>query len=415
MVFGQSGSVPRGRRRPWRAVPVFVVGALALTACSSGSHPAASGGVAGGTPAASTPAAVQPTVSLTGSTTKVSYSKTLKINVKDGTFTSMRVASGSNELLGTVAGSTWQSETPPRPDSKYQAVATVKDSAGHTSTKTVSFKVAKVPDNQRLSFTVTPSGSGAVGIGQPVVVRWLTPVTNKKAIEKAMSVDATTPSGASVVGSWSWLNSQEVDWRPKAFWTPGTKVTLDMKIAGVKASSGRYGRKDYTQSFKIGASHITQVNASTHRLKVYRDGKLVDNWATGTGRAGLQTYSGTYIVLGKSSVVQMDSCSAGITCDKSGPDYYNEKEYWATRITASGTFVHAASWDGELGRANTSHGCIHLADANAKNFYNHAVIGDVVIVKNTGRGPQQRIATEDPGLYDWNVSWSRWKAGSALS
>ena len=25
------------------------------------------------------------------------------------------------------------------------------------------------------------------------------------------------------------------------------------------------------------------------------------------------------------------------------------------------------------------------------------------------------LATEDPGLYDWNVSWSKWKAGSALS
>jgi lipoprotein-anchoring transpeptidase ErfK/SrfK len=147
---------------------------------------------------------------------------------------------------------------------------------------------------------------------------------------------------------------------------------------------------------------------------VYRDGKLVDNWPTGTGRKGLETYSGTYVVLGKSSVIVMDSCSARITCDKKNPDYYSEKEYWATRVTASGTFLHAASWDGLLGRANTSHGCIHLSDADAEDFYNHAVVGDVVIVSHTGRGPQERIATQDPGLYDWNLSWAKWKAGSAL-
>jgi lipoprotein-anchoring transpeptidase ErfK/SrfK len=398
----------------WQAVPLLVVGALALTACSSSSHATAGGAVSAATSSA-TPTAPEPTVSLTGSTKNVSYSKSMKINVKDGSFTSMRVSAGGTELLGSVSGDTWQSETPPKPAAKYQAVATVKDTAGRTVTKTLSFTVAKVPDNKKLSFTVTPDSGETVGIGQPVVVRWLTPVTNKADIEKALTVDATTPSGASVKGSWSWLNSQQVDWRPQKFWTPGTTVKVDMRIAGVKAAVGRYGRKDYSQTFKIGASHVTQVNASTHRLRVYRDGKLVDNWATGTGRSGLETYSGTYIVLGKSQEVQMDSCSAGITCDKKASDYYDEKEYWATRVTASGTFVHAASWDPNLGSANTSHGCIHLADANAENFYKHAVIGDVVIVKNTGRGPQQRIATEDPGLYDWNVSWSKWKSGSALS
>ena len=29
-------------------------------------------------------------------------------------------------------------------------------------------------------------------------------------------------------------------------------------------------------------------------------------------------------------------------------------------------------------------------------------------------GPGERIATQDPGLYDWNLSWADWVAGSAL-
>jgi lipoprotein-anchoring transpeptidase ErfK/SrfK len=395
--------------------------ALAASACSAGSSPTpgSPGAPSAGASSADAPTAAQePKVSLASSDSAVSYLRPVKLVVAGGSFTSVQVSSksGDEELDGAVTGdgTAWVSELPPKPSSDYQAVATIKAANGQLKTKSVSFTVAKVPANKRVAFTVTPDDGATVGIGQPIVVRFLTPITEKAAFEKAMTVRATTPSGDSVVGSWHWLNSQQVDWRPQSFFQPGTTVKLNMKIAGVKASDTRFGRQDYSETFTIGASHITRVDASSHRVQVFRDGKLVDTWPTGTGRHGLETYSGTYIVLGKSQVVQMDSCSARVTCDKKNPDYYNEKEYWATRITASGTFLHAASWDGLLGRANTSHGCIHLSDSDAKDFYNHAVAGDVVIVKNTGRGPQQRIDTQDPGLYDWNLSWSQWVAGSAL-
>jgi lipoprotein-anchoring transpeptidase ErfK/SrfK len=417
-------------RRVGRVVLLAMVGVLALTmsACSSADKSSpTTPGVAGATSsgskpvnssAAPSPTAKVPSIKLISAKTKISYLKPVKISVADGSLTSMRVsgkASGA-ELTGSVSGdgTSWESETPPKPASSYQAVAQIKDSSGQIRTKSVTFKVAAVPESQKVSFNVTPAAGSTVGIAEPIDVHFYSAITSRAAIEKAMEVTATTPGGSSVTGSWHWLNSQDVHWRPKSFWTPGTKVSLHMGIAGVKAGANRYGRKDYNESFTIGASHVTRVDASTHRVRVYRDGKLIDNWATGTGRHGLQTYSGTYVVLGKAKVVQMDSCSARITCDKKAADYYNEKEYWATRITASGTFLHAASWDPLLGRANTSHGCIHLSDANAENFYNHAVPGDVVIVSHTGRGPQERINTQDPGLYDWNLSWSAWTAGSAV-
>lgn len=397
------------------ALAAAVALAFAVAGCQGDSDTGASG--AKPSAAASTPVVKAPALSLSGKASAVSYRKAVKITVADGTLASMQVGTAKGEALeGDVAagGASWSSQSSPKPGTKYKATAVVKDSAGKTVNKTVAFTVAKVPSEQKLGFTVTPDDGQKVGIGQPIVVRFLTPVSKKAAIEKVMTVAAKAPSGKAVTGSWHWVNSQQIDWRPKEFWEPGTKVGLDMKIAGVKASSSRYGRKDYSQSFTIGSSHVTRVDAKTDRVKVYRDGKLVDTWPTGTGKKGLETYSGTYVVLNKSKEIEMDSCSARITCDKKDPDYYSEKEYWATRITASGTFLHAASWDGLLGRANTSHGCVHLSDADAKDFYNHAVAGDVVIVKNTGRGPQERIATQDPGLYDWNLSWAKWKAGSAL-
>ncbi len=420
-------AVPRtaqARSRRARRVALLPAGAaaiaLAVTGCTSSPQSGQAGAQASGPPSASVSVvpAKDPTVKVASSQSAVSFRSPVRITVADGQFSAVQVSpeQGGEQLSGTVSGdgTSWQSVTPPRPASSYRVVATVMDGAGETVSKTMTFTVAEVPASQKISFTVTPDDGTTVGIGQPVVVRFVSPVTQRAAMQRAMQVAATTPSGQSVDGSWSWLNSREVHWRPKQFWTPGTKVHLDMKIAGVKASATRYGRKDYSETFTIGSSHITRVDASTDRVKVYRDGALVDTWPTGTGRPGLETYSGTYIVLGKSSVVQMDSCSARITCDKKNPDYYNEKEYWATRITASGTFLHAASWDGLLGRANVSHGCIHLSDADAKDFYKHAVVGDVVIVSRTGRGPQQRIATQDPGLYDWNVSWSTWLANSAV-
>lgn len=397
---------------------------VSVTGCTSSASgesltstaPATSAASASSAPSPTT--AKDPTVQVAGTAAKVSYLSPVRLSVTDGSFSSVQVMAkvGDQELAGSVSGDgvSWVSEDPPKPSSSYKVVATVKDGGGRELPQTMTFQVAAVPDDQKVSFNVTPADGSTVGIGEPIVVRFLTPVTQRAAVEKVMVVNASSPGGKAVSGSWHWLSSLEVHWRPKVFWPPGTKVHLDLRIAGVKAAANRYGRKDYSQTFTIGASHVTQVDATTHRARVYRDGKLVNDWPSGTGKSGLETYSGTYVVLGKAAVVQMDSCSARITCDKKNPDYYDGKEYWATRITASGTFLHAASWDGLLGQANVSHGCIHLSDADAQNFYNHAVVGDVVIVSHTGRGPQQRIATQDPGLYDWNLSWSAWKAGSAL-
>ena len=414
-----------GQRPAWIAVPAAAL-VLSLAACTSGASGRHDASGASQAPATSAPAipvlvvgaAPAPSASDTPNSEPVSYGSPVLVTVRQGQLTAVQVSvkAGGQELEGGIAadGRSWVSEAAPRPATTYQVVASVTDETGAARSLTKVFTIPTVPEDQRLGFSVTPDDHQTVGVGQPIVVRFLTPVSNRAGIEKAMQVTTRTKAGATVEGSWSWLSATEAHWRPKQFWTPGTSVTLDMRLAGVQASAHRWGRKDYSETFTIGPSHVTQVDAAAHRIRIYRDGKLVNEWLTGTGRKGLETYSGTYIVLGKAPVVVMDSCSARITCDKKNPDYYNEKEHWATRITASGTFLHAAGWDGLLGKANVSHGCVHLSDANAQEFYDHAVKGDVVVVRNTGRGPGERIATQDPGLYDWNVSWQAWLSKSAL-
>jgi L,D-transpeptidase catalytic domain len=85
---------------------------------------------------------------------------------------------------------------------------------------------------------------------------------------------------------------------------------------------------------------------------------------------------------------------------------------WSVRVTNSGEFVHAASWNGgNIGVRSTSHGCTNLKVADAQWFYNFSMIGDVVTYTNTGTS---NVMPSWDGFGDWNVPWSQWQAGNLL-
>ncbi|EST19127.1 hypothetical protein M878_43460 [Streptomyces roseochromogenus subsp. oscitans DS 12.976] len=132
------------------------------------------------------------------------------------------------------------------------------------------------------------------------------------------------------------------------------------------------------------AGHVSTIDAATHQMTVTDHGRTVMTFTAGFGKPGFRTPSGTFHVLGKDAVITMTSCSANITCNPRNPNYYVLAVHWAVRLTGSGVFVHAAPWDHAIGRADTSHGCIHLSTADAHRFYDFSRTGDTVIVKNTG-------------------------------
>ncbi|MEU6317424.1 L,D-transpeptidase [Streptomyces sp. NPDC047009] len=132
------------------------------------------------------------------------------------------------------------------------------------------------------------------------------------------------------------------------------------------------------------SGHVSTIDEATHQMTVTDNGRTVMTFAVGFGKLSFRTPSGTFHVLGKDAVVQMTSCSARITCDPHSPNYYSLTVHWAVRLTNAGVFVHAAPWDHSIGRADTSHGCIHLSTADARRFYDFSRVGDTVIVKHTG-------------------------------
>jgi lipoprotein-anchoring transpeptidase ErfK/SrfK len=275
-------------------------------------------------------------------------------------------------------------------------------SAGPTTTTTTSTTTSttKAP-NQSVGTvalpsisSVTPKSGSKVGVAMPVRVNFASSVSsaNRAAIEKSMKV-TTTPH---VDGAWSWLDSNTVDFRPQGFWPAGTKVTV------------QFGSTDRKLDFSIGDDHEIVVNAATHMLNVYENGALVKALPSGTGKSGWETYSGTIAVEDMVPHIEMTSCAIGIQCTKGGPGWYDLQTYHDLQLTDSGTFIHSAWWDDSLGKANVSHGCIHLSEANAALLWNIVQVGDPVTVKGTSKKVSQ-----SNGYADYTLSWSQWLSNSA--
>ena len=232
-----------------------------------------------------------------------------------------------------------------------------------------------------------------VGVGMPISVTFdhAIPVGERAEVERQLKVDAD------VEGSWSWvkdrdlLEGQRVDFRPRAYWSPGTEVT-------VRAGSG------ITRHFTVGRSLVAVVNVRTHRMKVVEDGQTRTVPIT-AGAPGMDTWNGTMVVSDKAAKVFMNSRTVGYG------DAYAGYYYYAVHLTTSGTYLHQnPKANTYAGHQNVTHGCVGLAtDGTAKKFYDEVIPGDVVTVV----GSKDTVAVGN-GYGDWNADWAQWRAGSAL-
>ncbi|HEY9378203.1 MAG TPA: Ig-like domain-containing protein [Jiangellaceae bacterium] len=351
---------------------------------------------------------------LVGPTGEVAYDEPVTLRVQDGTFESVAVtADGGGELAGTVGEdkSTWVSAKTPLPGATYAVATEVADPVGNPVSLTGAFTVSAVPDSNRLTLTLQPGDGDVVGIGAPIVVRFDQEITDQAAVENAMHI-ASTPQ---VLGSWHWVSSTEAHFRPHKYWPAGARVGVNLDLNGVQAGDDLWGGRAYTYEFTIGKAQVATVDAAAHRMTLQVDGARVATWDASLGRTEFATRNGNYVVLAKDETKQMTSCSAGITCNKSSPEYYDLEVDWSVRLTWSGTFVHSAPWsEGSQGNANVSHGCINLSDANGRTFFKTARYGDVVTVTNSTRGASDLVTRGDPGMVDWNMPWADYVAGSAL-
>ncbi|WP_157436557.1 L,D-transpeptidase [Actinospica robiniae] len=393
-----------------------VVAALASSGGSGDGTSTASTGVHGAV-GATGKASTAPAVPLPEITTNpadgasgVDPSKPITVRVTDGTIDSVQL-SGQEQTSGTLStdGSTWTSDNSLNVNSSYQLSVIAKNSVGKTKSTTVSFHTLKPSATFGVSSVVPPRGS-AVGVGQPIRVTFsnYVPAEYKAALEKACVV-RTTPA---VAGAWYWVSNSTdgaiMDWRPKDFWAVDTKVAVDFNLNGVRLGEHQYGVKDYpAHDFSIRGTDLRLiVDKDEYSATCYRNGKAIRTFPIDTGVTSAETfvtYTGTMAVLGKGNPVEMKG--------NYGPnDTYDDFVNWATQITWSGTYVHAAGWDTEIGHANDdSHGCVHCHPTDAEWFYNLAEPGDVVTIK----GSRKRPVAVSNGICTFTLDWSSLLKGSA--
>jgi lipoprotein-anchoring transpeptidase ErfK/SrfK len=330
------------------------------------------------------------------------------VKATSGKLGTVAVQGGGAQVAGAFdqAHQQWKSSRALKPATKYTVTATASE-GGKTTTTTSSFQTL-TPKQTFAVADITPMPDETIGVGMPLIVKFSKPVYNQADVERALQVTSDKP----VEGAWHWFGRQQAVYRTKTYWQPHQAVHLNALLTGVRGAKDTYGTKDYSRSFKIGESHISDVNVKTHRMKVQVDGKTVKTTPISAGKGGLRKYTttnGVHAVMGKQSPVTMTSGWEGVT-DKSDPNYYSLTVYKAVQISSSGEYVHSAPWSvGSQGHTNVSHGCVNAPPAFASWFYSLSRRGDIVNVSGTDRELEP-----DNGFGYWQLSWTDWVKGSAL-
>jgi lipoprotein-anchoring transpeptidase ErfK/SrfK len=397
---------------------------LALTGCQQDSsdgdgtsepvnHAAANNepdtGDSGSDEAPAAPAAVIST-NVTGGAEDVAVNTPVSVSVTDGTLDSVlfKMHGSKKNLPGTYNAdkTTWTAKNLLEPGAKYVVASRAVDADGTMSKDRDSFSTQDLSLDEQTYASVQPLKNEVVGVGMPVIVQFDVPVHNKRAFEKNMTVTADPVTA----GTWHWISDQEVHWRPKHYWQPGTKVHVDVNVNGVSAGDGIYGQLSRHVDFTVGRSVIMKANLASDQMKVLINGTLARTIPITGGKAGFETRSGIKLIVEKFYVKQMDSATVGI--QPGNPEYYNIPDvYYAQRVTFTGEFLHAAPWSVYAqGSYNVSHGCVGMSTENAAWLYGITHRGDPVVVSGTSRGLE-----ENNGWTDWDQSYKEYRQASALN
>ncbi|POX59891.1 hypothetical protein C3492_30595 [Streptomyces sp. Ru62] len=410
------------RRRGLAAASALLGGVLVLTACSGGDADASSGGndtsqAKVDEAAAKKSSEAQITITPKDGSNNASINNSATVTVRKGTLTTVTMTGQDGK---TVAGQlsadkkSWKPTGQLERSTTYKLAAEAKDSEGRIAHENASFTTVS-PANSFIG-TFTPDNGATVGVGMPVSINFDKAITDKAAVQKGITVSSS--SGQEV--ACHWFNANRMDCRPEEYWKEGSTVTLKLALDGVQGASGVYGVQQKTVTFHIGRNQVSYVDAQTKQMKITQDGKVVKTIPISAGSPDNKTYEGQMVISEKFKETRMNGATVGFTDDDGKGEYDIKDVPHAMRLTTSGTFIHGNYWGAPsvFGNVNTSHGCVGLQDKKGANdpstpaswFYNHSLIGDVVVVQNTG----DKTVSPDNGLNGWNMDWAQWKAGSAV-
>ncbi|GHH31463.1 L,D-transpeptidase [Streptomyces lanatus] len=334
----------------------------------------------------------------------------VKVTAANGSLTSVTVTDAEGHRLAgkvTADGRSWTSTRKAVPGASYEVTAATRTPGGTAGTSKTAFTTA--PANKVNKVDWRPGTGTTVGVAQPISLVFDNPVKNRAEVERNLRITTSNDTE----GSWAWIRDwsgrDRVDWRPRTYWKPGTKVTLAADLNGTDSGpAGGWFVRDYTTTFTIGARQIVKVDLDNHQLTLLRDDKPVRRIPISGGTPGgdKRSWRGTAVLMAKDGTINMNSETVGLA------DAYNKMVDYSMRLTWSGMYAHAAPWNARwFGNSNQSSGCIGMSDANAAWFYGQVRPGDPFEI--TGKDTKGVVAPGN-GFGAWNVAWEKWEGMSAL-
>ncbi|MFE7531076.1 Ig-like domain-containing protein [Kitasatospora sp. NPDC057542] len=407
----------RRRGRLWaRGVAAVACCLAVLTGCGSGGPAVVPDGDAatGGAHAAPSSSRAVLTVQPADGAQDVPSEGAVRVRVAQGRLVSVRLAdTRGTEVPGTIGpdGSGWAPDGPLPLGTAFTLDSVAEDDQGQKAAQHTAFTTVARAHTFVAFFT--PEDGSTVGVGMPVSLRFSRAITDRAAVEKAVQVSADPPVPVAA----HWFGGQRLDFRPQRYWAAGTRVTVALRLKDVQGAPGEFGSQSRDVHFTVGRAQVSTVDLDAHTLTVRagQGGKVVRVLKVSGGSPEHSTYRGVMVVSEKYKVTRMNSQTVGM-----GDEYDIQDVPHAMRLTTSGTFLHGNYWADPrvFGTANTSHGCIGLADAKggaskdspAGWLFEHTIPGDVLEVK----AASGEVVPPQNGLNGWNVPWEQWVAGSAL-
>ncbi|MCW5249245.1 MULTISPECIES: L,D-transpeptidase [unclassified Streptomyces] len=395
----------RGRAAIGRTLLVIALGA-GVTACGGDANPLASA-----------PYDAADRISFSGPADagkKADPDKPLEVVAEgaDGRITDVTAEDAAGRYVAgelSADGSRWHSTSPLAASARYTVRVSTEDGDGAPGRKVLTFETGKPGAKKTLDVAFGPA-AGSYGVGQPVTAELSRPVSDpaqRAIVERALKVDSTPAAE----GAWHWVDDRKLHYRPKEFWPAHATVQVRSNLDGIKIGDRLWGGAAKPLKITTDDRVVAVTDAAAHTLTVYRDGEDVREIPVTTGKPGFETRNGVKVVLGKERFVRMRSTSIGIA--EGSSESYDLPVYFATRVTWSGEYVHAAPWSvGSQGSANVSHGCVGMSTEDAEWFFDAVQEGDVVQVVNSDG---ETMETFDNGFGDWNLDWADWRRGSALT
>lgn len=330
----------------------------------------------------------------------------VSVEVNDGWFQRVTLSNSSGKAVAGAFNQDRTVYTTSEPLGYDQTYTWSGSAVGHDGKAVpVAGKFTTVSPTKKIGGSFQLADGQTVGIAAPIIIQFDAPISDKAAVEKALTVTTNPP----VEGSWAWLPDEaagaRAHWRTREYYPAGTTVNVEAKLYGLPFGDSAYGADDISLNIQIGRRQVVKAEVSSHRIQVIRDEGVIMDFPCSYGEADKArnvTRNGIHVVSEKYADFYMSNPAAG---------YSHIHERWAVRISNNGEFIHAnPASSGAQGNTNVTNGCINLSTGDAEQYFQSAIYGDPVEVT----GSSIQLSYSDGDLWDWAVDWDTWVAMSAL-